>query len=473
MRCKWSAPDAERLAIAVMAPAEAEAYRAHLSGCSDCQAEVGRSERLEAAVRAAFSEVAIPAGAVERMLARLPARVPAPALWRRRPVRYAAALAGAVAILFVVVNPQAVISLATTVRQTFYFIPGIGIRPTGENALVLEAPVQVTHGEVTFRVSSVLVDSRATIVQIQMLGVPSGGTTIFSGAGGRPGMRLRDGAGRIYQRTGVELTTGRGRPVGGTVWFPALPPDTRTVTVDFDSLSPWLEDGAAGRASVWQVQLSLVPPSESGLSKARQPGSAVSLHGITVRADQVAQVAGSTSVHLSVDAPGAFRIDRLVVSKPWEETQLSGWSFGSQAAPSRTFDFYSPVPQSTLRIERIEMTEQSRGSVEVVLPDSRAGNFDIGRSVALGRHTLHLVRGEMTAGGRTLRVYYQTQPAVDGRRLWANFPKQSSGGSYREDEGTGYFYVNLNALNRFTKRVVLDFENPRVLVEGPWELPFD
>jgi hypothetical protein len=472
MRCKWSAPDAERLATAVMGPAEAGAYRAHLAGCSDCQAEVARSERLEAAVRAAFSEVAIPAGAVERMLAKLPARVPGVPVWRRRPVRYVAALAGAVAVLFVVLNPQAVTSLATTVRQTFYFIPGIGIRPTSERTLVLEAPVEVTHDGVTFRVSSVLVDTRTTIVQIQLLGVPSGGSTFFTGGpGGRPGVHLKDGAGRTYQRVSLELTTGSS-PVGGTVWFPALPPETRSVTLYADSLSPWLEDGAAGRANAWQLQLGLVPPSESGLSQANQPGSSVSLHGITVRADQVAQVGGGTSVHLSVNAPGAFRVDRLVVSKPWEETRLSGWSFGSQGVPSRTFDFYSPAPQSTFRIERIEMTEQSRGSVEVVLPASLAGSFDIGRSVALGRHTLRLVRGEMTADGRT-RVYYQTQPTADGRRLWANFPKQSNGGSYRTDVGTGDFNVNLTGLNRFTKRVVLDFENPRVLVDGPWELPLN
>jgi hypothetical protein len=162
------------------------------------------------------------------------------------------------------------------------------------------------------------------------------------------------------------------------------------------------------------------------------------------------------------------------MNNPWEESRLPRVYVrnADQAAQSREFDVYSPEPQSALRIERIDITEQSRGSVEVVLPESLAGSFDIGRSVALGRHTLYLVRGEMTAGGRTV-VHYRTGPAIDGHRLWANLPKQSNGGAYREDDGTGTFNVNLNALNRLTKRVVLDFENPRVLVEGPWELPLN
>jgi hypothetical protein len=127
---------------------------------------------------------------------------------------------------------------------------------------------------------------------------------------------------------------------------------------------------------------------------------------------------------------------------------------------------------SQLEIARIEIIEPGKASVDIALPDHDKLSLALGVPVRLGRHTLLLERGELLSS-TTLRIYYQTGSPVEGAHLLWNHPKQSDGGVYHGNDGTGYFNVNINALNRFTKRVVLDFENPRVLVEGPWELPLN
>jgi hypothetical protein len=466
MRCKWSAPDAERLAIAVMAPAEAEAYRAHLSGCSDCQAEVGRSERLEAAVHAAFSEVATPAGAVERMLASLPARVPAPPPWRRRPVRYAAALAGAVALLFVALNPQAVISLAATVRQTFYFIPGIGIRATTDETLVLEQPVSETRSGVTLRVVSVFTEARGTTLTFEVLGMP-GGKDAYKSDLGRLALSLVDNSGRRYPLqvasfgVGGSMTENHAR---GTAAFAPLPRGVREITLRAETLSPPLPKELGGALGSWALPFALIPTSEAKLALGTLQGVSASHHGLTLRLEYLARTPDEIVAHVSAYGPRAKQVESL---KPRDSSVRSERSVGAGA-----FDVYATQPVSRLEIARIEIIEPGKASVDIALPDHDKLSLALGVPVRLGRHTLLLERGELLSS-TTLRVYYRTGPAVDGARLLWNQPKQSTSGVYHGDEGTGYFMVTINALNRFTKRVVLDFENPRVLVEGPWELPLN
>lgn len=471
MRCKWSAPDAERLVTAVMAPAEADAYRAHLSGCSDCQAEVARSEGLEAAVRVAFSEVATPAGAVERMLAALPERVSVVPFWRRRPVRYAAALAGAVAVLFVLFNPQAVTSLATNIRQTFYFIPGIGIRATNEETMVLQQPVSATRSGVTFRVVSVLTEARGTSLTFEVLGMPGGKDAYKPRVGQIDAPRglifsLVDNSGRRYTLRGASFGIGGSMTENharGTAAFAPLPRGVREITLRAETLSPPLPEELGVALGSWALPLSLIPASEARLALGTLQGVSASRHGLTLRLEYLARPADEIVAHVSAYGPQAKQVVSL---KPRDSSVRSEQSVGPGS-----FDVYATQPVSKLEIDRMEIIEPGHASVDIALPDHEKSSFALGVPVRLGRYALVLERGELLSS-TTLRVYFQTGPAVEGGRLWGNFPKQSNGGSYAED-GTGYLEVNLNALNRFTKRVVLDFENPRVLVEGPWELPLN
>ena len=107
---------------------------------------------IESALIAVLRPAPAPIGAIDRMLARLPARVPAAPLWRQRRVRFAAALAAAAIALILGATPQARDAVANTVRQLFYFVPGQGIRSAPATSLVLDHPVVVSREGITVRV---------------------------------------------------------------------------------------------------------------------------------------------------------------------------------------------------------------------------------------------------------------------------------------------------------------------------------
>lgn len=191
-------------------------------------------------------------------------------------------------------------------------------------------------------------------------------------------------------------------------------------------------------------------------------GVSVTQHGLSLRLEYVARTPDEIVAHVSAYGPRAKQVESLSPLSP---------SLRSQRASTAEFDLYATQPVSKLLVETIEIIESGQASADIALPDHLQGSFALGIPVRFGRHTLHLERGEILSGTQ-LRVHFRAGPAVDGGRLWGNFPRQSNCGSYGDD-GIGYFDVKINALNRFTKRVALKFQDPRVLVEGPWELPLN
>jgi hypothetical protein len=277
---------------------------------------------------------------------------------------------------------------------------------------------------------------------------------------------LVDNSGRRYPLrdasfgVGGSMTENHAR---GTAAFAALPRGVREITLRAETLSPPLPKELGGALGSWALPFSLIPASEAKLALGTLQGVSASQHGLTLRLVYLARTPDEIVAHVSAYGPRAKQVESL---KPRDSSIRSERSSGMGA-----FDVYAIQPVRKLEIDRMVIIEPGKASVDMAVPDHEKSSLALGVSVRLGRYALVLERVEILSRN-TLQVYFHTGPAVDGGRLWGNFPKQSNGGSYRDD-GTGYFKVNLNALNRLTKRVVLDFENPRVLVEGPWELPLN
>jgi hypothetical protein len=414
---------------------------------------------IESALVAAMHPIAAPPGAIDRMLARLPARVPAAPLWRQRRVRFAAALAAAAIALILGAMPQARDAVANTVRQLFYFIPGQGIRSAPATSLVLDHPVVVSREGITVRVVGVLATERYTTLSLTVAGLPDVKTGYPSGP--LPMPYLQDASGHRYD--------GNSAGGGGSYWnygFYALPRGTRHVTLVVDSLMLGMPSALGAHLGVWRIDLPLTPVTSSALSQASPVGSSVTVHGVTVVLGQIARSNDGLQAHLTAGGSRSSQVEYLEFAPP-----LSEQNYLPGSGQSGQWDLALPANLTTIGIARIHDVEPGNASVSFNMPAN--GTLPLGRSVQLGRYLVVLERAEWFDGpnGHTLRVYFHAGPPIDGGQV-TNFELDgvNSDSFVWADQPTGSGYLEL--LNEpGPGRITLRMKNPHVVVDGPWELP--
>jgi hypothetical protein len=414
---------------------------------------------IESALAAVLRPSAAPRGAVDRMLAQLPARLPAPPLWRQRRVRYAFALALAAIALILGASPQARDAVANTVRQLFYFVPGQGIRTAPAASVVLDHPVVASRAGITVRVVGVLATERYTTVSLTVAGLPDTKTGYPSGP--LPMPYLLDASGHRYD--------GNSAGGGSSYWtygFYGLPRATKRVTLVVDSLSLGMPSALAAQLGVWRIDLPLTPVTSSALSQASPVGSSVTVHGVTVVLAQVARSNDGVQAHLVAGGARSSQVDSLELAPP-----LTDQNYLPGGGQSGQWDLNFPGNLTTIGITRLHDVEPGQASVSFNMPAT--GNVSLQRAVKLGRYVVVLERAEWFDGpnGHTLRVYFHPGSAVDGGHVtnW-ELDGVNSYVFVWADPSTVSGYLEL--LNKpGPGRITLSMKNPHVVVEGPWELP--
>jgi hypothetical protein len=414
---------------------------------------------VESALLAVLHPIAAPPGAIDRMLARLPARLPALPLWRQRRIRFAAALVAAAIALILGVSPQGRDVVANTVRQLFYFVPGQGIRSAPATSLVLDHPVVVSREGITVRVVGVLATERYTTLSLTVDGLPDVKTGYPSGP--LPMPYLQDASGHHYD----------GNSAGGgsrywTYGFYALPRNVRRVTLVVDSLMLGMPSALGAHLGAWRIDLPLTPVTSSALSQASTVGSSVTVHGVTVVLGQIARSNDGLNAHLTAGGSRSSQVEYLELAPPLsEQNYLPG---GGQ---SGQWDLSLPASLTTIGIARLHDVEPGNASVSFNMPPR--GTVALDRSVQLGRYVVVLERAEWFDGpnGHTLRVYFHSGPVIDGGQV-TNFELDGVN-SYAfvwADPSSASGYLEL--LNKpGPGRITLRMKSPHVVVEGPWDLP--
>jgi hypothetical protein len=413
---------------------------------------------IESGLVAVLRPATVPVGAIDRMLAHLPARVPAAPLWRQRRIRFAAALAAAAIALILGATPQARDAVANTVRQLFYFVPGQGIRSAPATSLVLDHPVVVSREGITVRVVGMLATERYTTLSVTVDGLPDVKTGYPSGP--LPMPYLQDASGRHYD--------GHSAGGGGRYWtygFDALPRDSRRVTLVVDSLMLGMPSVLGAHLGVWRIDLPLTPVTSSALSQAATVGSSVTVHGVTVVLGQIARSSDGLQAHLTAGGSRSSQVEYLELAPP-----LSEQNYLPGSGQSGQWDLFLPANLTTIGIARLHDVEPGEASISFNMPAT--GSVTQQSSVQLGRYVVVLERAEWIDGpnGHTLRVYFHPGPAVDGGRVtnW-ELDGVNSYGFVWADPSTVSGYLEL--LNKpGPGQITLRMKNPHVVIEGPWEL---
>ena len=243
-----------------------------------------------------------PAGFEDQLESRLMAQLyptpekRAPALaWRRW------GMAGVLAILIVVASVLAMVGprrVWAQVQQWLGYVSGIGFVDLASTR-VLTAPVAATRDGVTLTVGQVLARPDETTVVFSSQGLPQEDQVIPQGPemapGHEPRLRLPDG-----QELLPETFTLRWG--GGTVVFPALPPDVHRVALVVPTL-PLVPTGVAPedwemplvlRAATGELVTELFPQPYT------PPDATDTRHGVTLRVLEVAHGPDETALQLQL-----------------------------------------------------------------------------------------------------------------------------------------------------------------------------
>lgn len=423
---------------------------------------------IESALAATLRPVTVPAGATERMLATLPSRLPQVPLWRRRPVRYAIALAAAVVLLVVGISPQARGAVANAVEKIFYFLPGQGIRGAEGESLVLAHPVAITRNGITLTIISALADTNGTTLAYTVTGLPGGKDEKVGSASNTPQPYLVDATGHRYQIHGQSFGEGGSATenhVAGNLGFDSLRPGIRDVSLIIDSTSLAIPTRLASGLGRWTLPLHLETPAEAHLTPADMSTAGVTVHGITLHVDQIDRTASSLIVHLSGYGSRATGVDYLDLAPP-----LGSDNYLSGSGQPGEWDLTLPATATTLSVLRVHDTEAGTATVQFSIPSS--GSMPLNVPVALGRYQFVLEREAWIrdVNGSRLRIYFRAGPAVDAGRVesWELDGVNSYGFAWVDTEGAdGYLELE----NPKAGNITLHLKNPHVLVEGPWSVP--
>lgn len=511
MNCSWKEEEAQRFAEGTLDPERQAAFAGHLAGCQACRARVAEAERLEGLLQAGITPVAAPATLASRVANALAAereerqaRRGLRLVGRRlSPLLVGVAAALVLAVASYAVAPGAVMALA---QRVLFFVPGLGIKPTGEGTLVAAAPVSVQLGDTTFTVEALLSDGERTTVKFSVTGLP-GGKTGWDSKSSRPEPPvLRDSTGREYAMVSGHQGVG-GSPesnkVDGTAFFQPLPADLQSIDVVMPMayvVPPSVLPGADQKS--WVAHIALMPPDQSGLPAATPQSAETTLHGITLRAAATAVEARQTVVLVEAEAQGEAQVRALsrsgrnpVEAAVLHDAQGREYKLQPRDGASMTFGseffrrdlYFAPLArgagQLTLTVPVMEVEE--KGAVDITIPLAGRGlgeTFALDHTVDLGGYPVVLKSATLAASdapweqGRSwLYIDVELGDARDGRTL-AGFRSERRGGSaamqsFGKDDGAQVDRFGVPVEEGETE-VTITLEAPVVIVEGPWEVSF-
>jgi hypothetical protein len=218
------------------------------------------------------------------------------------------------------------------------------------------------------------------------------------------------------------------------------------------------------RLGALRLELSLVTAAESGLRPADLSANMVTLHGVSLRVDGVDRSATGLVAHVSGLGARLSRLQSVDAEPP-----LAPDAIMPSSGLSGEFDLSLPAGATSLRIARIEVVEAGATTVPVNVPSD--GSFVLNLKVRLGEYDLILERGRWVddGNGRTLYIDFRPANVVDGGEI-EGFDLDGVG-----SWGVSWLYANrsgaLMIANPPTGHVRLRLENPRAVIEGPWDLP--
>lgn len=202
-------------------------------------------------------------------------------------------LAGVVAVALILLAAVAIIGpqkVLAEVQRLFGYLPGYGFVES-EQVRVLAAPVEVQRDGAVLRVTSVIAESRQTVVTFDVTGLSPRIFGAPSGDGKSPVLVFPDGT--QWTNNEMEIKADSKGEMSVSVHYPPLPQDVDQVTLVMTYL-PGLPAGYAPEN--WSIPLTL---SLSGsLSPYMPPDASASDQGITVSVLQVAQNANELGLQV-------------------------------------------------------------------------------------------------------------------------------------------------------------------------------
>ncbi len=309
-------------------------------------------------------------------------------------------------------------------QQLLTFIPGIGIRPLEEHALMLPQPVTVEAGGWRLEVSGVQAGAESTIVNVRVT-PPSRAEHKITGS--RLGSQVERPALLVGDQvlTAWHWSVAHGRDLVARVSFPPLTADTRQIALSIPN----------GLGPSWNVPMELEPAQEQDLfwHSHQLAGTVVGL-GVLVAAEEAvvtvqAPLDGERSLtqlgfsalgfsecqqalmgmggqpaefHPAVprrelNLPVRLVVDQELIAPSWCDRYIQG--------QFRYLEYRFPLdPAKTgplaLSIPAVVMEEAVTTECKITVPAS--GNQELNQTVLWGEHTLLLTRVERTE--RTVRI---------------------------------------------------------------------
>lgn len=502
MNCSWSEEDAYRFAEGTLDPVRRPAFEEHLPHCAVCQAHVAEAQRLEGLLRDGITPVAAPVTLASRVanavVAEREARRECRGL-RLFGLHLSPALAGLAAALVLLVAAYAVApgAVLAVAQRVLFFVPGLGIKPVGDNTLVATQPVSVRNGGLTFTVEALLSDGKQTTVKFRLSGLPGGKAGWETQrANGRQPM-LRDAQGNTYSLqtafSGVGGSPGE-NAIGGEMHFAPLLAglDSVDLIVPLDYYVPEAVLPGAEQTEI-VVHIALASPDQSGLPAATPQSALATANGVTLKVVGSSVEGERTVVLVEAEAEGPARMAMLgrMGGNPADAASLSddrGRTYklvpqGSEVTvggdPLRKDLYFAPRAEDgtlTLLVQTVLVSEEGSADVTVSLAGHTTGErWELDQTVNLAGYEVLLRSATLAddAGQPWLYIDVELPAGKDGRAL-ASFHGHRTGGSATMwSMGEGDRLERLGVpVEAGEQQVTIHLDHPVVVVEGPWEVSF-
>lgn len=376
-------------------------------------------------------------------------------------------------------------------QQLACLVPGLGLRACGTGDLVSTAPVTASRGGITVTVSQLLAADRATIVRLEVSGLPTeSGSVILL----QTRVALRDDQGHTSPATAPFGGAGAATSLPGTLanvqgeWvLQALTPNVRAVDVLLTAPAP-LGD--------WSIPIPVVPIQRAGLPIAQGSANNVTHAGVTVHVASVLATTQETIVQLKAEAPGSFL--RSLGGYRWIQPLLlrddHGRTYTERPNPPSAAPFldgifasnvvFPPVPQDVqtaeLTLPTVIVAEPGEATATIPLAGKQAGeHIPLDTSVALGGFTFRITGADLVQeqGGRGLALQVTLGGWQAGRKL-LRFDDVLVN---QHPATSASFLADSSALLQVTQirvalppgastQVRITFRQPQVAIQGPWPL---
>lgn len=397
---------------------------------------------------------------------------------RPRALRWLPAAAAALLVVGAAFTAAGSPTAQAALQRLLHLVPGFGIMETDGQMLVLAAPVTAPGPRGDLTVTALISQGEYTEVRFRIDGLPmiKPDPATMDGEPVRAALVLPDG--RRIDQTGAG--TGVGEVLRGTLWFPALPTETHTVTLDLK--------GMHGLTDPYVVALNLVDVGHAGLSEASTGGWSLPQNGVTLGAPymtveqdritlllqtglgqtdaRVSEVGGASGrLALTDDLGHSYELLR-------DESVLGSSTYGLSAV------FVGPLHDGAaalrLTVDALQVEEKGEARLRVPLSRLAVGQTaQLNEELRVGSHTI-VVRSVTRLEEQRFALDLDLGAEQDGAILeYVRIqPYRGSGGSsMRFDPATekqaSEFEVSYTPDGKYLD---LLFSQPTVEIQGPWQI---